>query len=37
MSRGNPWRAVITGLALLSPARVVRSSAEMRADLEGTV
>ncbi|WP_123743930.1 DUF2975 domain-containing protein [Saccharothrix texasensis] len=32
-----PWWAVITGIALLSLAQVVRTGAEMRADLEGTV
>ena len=32
-----PWWAVITGIALLSPAQIVRTGAEMRADLEGIV
>ncbi|MER5268962.1 hypothetical protein ABTZ99_43395 [Actinosynnema sp. NPDC002837] len=32
-----PWFAVITGIALLSLAKIVRDGAEMRADLEGTV
>ncbi|MFD0206802.1 MULTISPECIES: hypothetical protein [Saccharothrix] len=32
-----PWWAVITGMALLSLAKIMRTSAEMRADLEGTV
>ncbi|PSL51468.1 hypothetical protein B0I31_121101 [Saccharothrix carnea] len=32
-----PWWAVITGIALLSLAKIMRTSAEMRADLEGTV
>ncbi|WP_053717421.1 hypothetical protein [Saccharothrix sp. NRRL B-16348] len=32
-----PWWAVITGIALLSLAKIVRTGAEMRADLEGTV
>jgi hypothetical protein len=32
-----PWWAVVTGLALLSLTKIVRTGAEMRADLEGTV
>ncbi|MFI9006862.1 hypothetical protein ACIGNX_06495 [Actinosynnema sp. NPDC053489] len=32
-----PWWAVVTGLALLSLAKILRTSAEMRAELEGTV
>ncbi|GAB3006537.1 hypothetical protein [Saccharothrix stipae] len=32
-----PWWAVITGLGLLSLAKIMWTSAEMRADLEGTV
>lgn len=32
-----PWWAIITGTGLLSLAKIMRSSAEMRADLEGTV
>ncbi|ONI92454.1 hypothetical protein ALI22I_04175 [Saccharothrix sp. ALI-22-I] len=32
-----PWWAVITGIALLSLAKIMRASAEMREELEGTV
>ena len=32
-----PWWSVITGIALLSLAKIMRTGAEMRADLEGTV
>lgn len=32
-----PWWAVITGIALLSLTKILRTGAEMRADLEGTV
>jgi len=32
-----PWFAVITGIALLSVAKILHDGAEMRADLEGTV
>ncbi|XVS65452.1 hypothetical protein ACQPYE_05140 [Actinosynnema sp. CA-299493] len=32
-----PWWAVITGVALLSLAKIMVTGAEMRADLEGTV
>ncbi|MEU4740077.1 hypothetical protein AB0G02_06360 [Actinosynnema sp. NPDC023658] len=32
-----PVWAIITGIALLSVAKIIRSGAEMRADLEGTV
>lgn len=32
-----PWWAVLTGLALLSLAQVMRTSADMRAELEATV
>lgn len=32
-----PWWAVLTGLGLLSLAKVVHTGAEMRAELEGTV
>ncbi|MCE6993205.1 hypothetical protein LZG04_00025 [Saccharothrix sp. S26] len=32
-----PWWAVVTGAGLLTLAKIMRASAEMRADLEGTV
>ncbi|MFE9746463.1 hypothetical protein ACFYOT_16305 [Saccharothrix saharensis] len=32
-----PWWAVVTGAGLLTLAKIMRTSAEMRADLEGTV
>lgn len=32
-----PWWAVVTGAGLLTLAKIMRDSAEMRADLEGTV
>ncbi|XVV04862.1 hypothetical protein ACQPW3_05490 [Actinosynnema sp. CA-248983] len=32
-----PWWAVVTGLGMLSLARIVRTSAAMREELEGTV
>ncbi|TQM80934.1 hypothetical protein FHX81_3289 [Saccharothrix saharensis] len=32
-----PWWAVVTGVGLLSLAKIMRTSADMRADLEGTV
>jgi hypothetical protein len=32
-----PWWAVVTGLGMLSLAKIMRSSADMRLDLEGTV
>lgn len=32
-----PWWAVVTGVGLLTLAKIVRTSAEMREDLEGTV
>ncbi|WP_158846822.1 DUF2975 domain-containing protein [Saccharothrix deserti] len=32
-----PWWAVVTGLGMLSLAKIMRSSAEMREELEGTV
>ncbi|MEV8440762.1 hypothetical protein AB0425_25575 [Actinosynnema sp. NPDC051121] len=32
-----PWWAVVTGVGLLSLAKIMRTSAEMSADLEGTV
>lgn len=32
-----PWWAVVTGVGLLALAKIMRTSAEMREDLEGTV
>jgi hypothetical protein len=32
-----PWWAVVSGLGLLALGKIMRTSAEMRADLEGTV
>ncbi|MER5268963.1 DUF2975 domain-containing protein [Actinosynnema sp. NPDC002837] len=32
-----PWWAVVTGVGLLTLGKIMRTSAEMRADLEGTV
>jgi hypothetical protein len=32
-----PWWAVVTGLGMLSLAKIMRSSTDMRLDLEGTV
>jgi hypothetical protein len=32
-----PWWAVVTGVGLLALGKIMRTSAEMRADLEGTV